>query len=158
MSDFGLTDAELRFLAELQRCGLRFMLVGMGAALLQGARGATEDLDLWFENVTDPRIAEAAKVVGGFYVSGNFGMRPPALGGDTLGDRFDVVTHMHGLQAFDAEYALSGEVELQGLALRTLTLERIRESKLATGRPKDQAQIPALDVAIEVRRRQSGSR
>lgn len=43
-----LTPAERKLLYELLQRGVRFMLVGMSAALLQGARGATEDIDLWF--------------------------------------------------------------------------------------------------------------
>ena len=69
MESFGappaLSDAERRFLEELRSRKVRFLLVGMSAALLQGARGATEDLDLWFERLDDPAIAEAARAAGG---------------------------------------------------------------------------------------------
>ena len=81
MDDSALNAAERKFLAALNARGVRFMVVGMSAALLQGARGATEDIDLWFEDLGDPGIAEAAREAGGFLVSGTFGMRPPALGG-----------------------------------------------------------------------------
>jgi hypothetical protein len=43
MPDSTLTAAERTFLAELARLGVRFMVVGMSGALIQGARGATED-------------------------------------------------------------------------------------------------------------------
>jgi hypothetical protein len=145
-----LTPAERAFLASLVERGVRFMLVGMGAALLQGARGATEDLDLWFADLADPRISEAARSAGGFYVSASFGLRPPALGGDTLGDRFDVVTHMHGLGAFDDEWPNGIDAEIDGVPVRILSLRRIVESKRATGRPKDRAQLPALEEALAV--------
>ena len=46
MPDWTLTAAERTFLAELARLGVRFMVVGMSGALIQGARGATEDIDL----------------------------------------------------------------------------------------------------------------
>jgi hypothetical protein len=74
------------------------LIIGMSAALLQGARGVTEDVDLWFERMDDPRIAEAAKSAGGFWISGAFGMRPPGLGGAGLDDRFDVVLTASGLR------------------------------------------------------------
>ena len=45
----------------------------MSAALLQGARGSTEDIDLWFEDVTDPRIADCVRAAGGIWISGAFG-------------------------------------------------------------------------------------
>jgi hypothetical protein len=49
-----LRDSERRFLVALNELGVRYMIVGMSAALLLGARGATEDIDLWFENLGDP--------------------------------------------------------------------------------------------------------
>lgn len=78
-----LTDPERAFLVELTRRGVRFMIVGLGAAVLQGANTSTKDIDLWFEQTSDPRIREAAAAVGGVWVSGSFGMRPPQLGGRT---------------------------------------------------------------------------
>jgi hypothetical protein len=63
-----LAPAEQAFLQALNDSGVRFIVVGMSAALLQGARGATEDIDLWFADLADPRIAQAAKQAGGFYV------------------------------------------------------------------------------------------
>ena len=89
MSERAFTDVERRFLQELEARGVRYLVIGMTAAVLQGARGVTEDVDLWFERLDDAGIAEAARAVGGLWVSGSFGMRPPMLGG-ALGDRFDV--------------------------------------------------------------------
>ena len=77
------------------------MIVGLTAAVLQGANTTTVDIDLWFESTADPKIADAANVAGGFWVSG-FGMMPPGLGGP-LGDRFDVVNSMSGLGDFATE-------------------------------------------------------
>jgi hypothetical protein len=145
-----LTEVELRFLRELHARGVCFVLIGMGAAVLQGATAVTQDLDLWFEDLVDPRIAEAARAVGGIFVSGSFGMMPPTLGG-ALGDRFDVVTHAHGLGSFAEEFPGTLASELQGVPLRLLPLERILASKRAAKRPKDLAQLPVLEVAIAVR-------
>ena len=143
-----LTDAERRFLEELEARGVRFLVVGLAAALLQGANTATQDIDLWFEDIADPRIGEAARAVGGLWVSGSFGMRPPALGGDALGDRFDVVTHVHGVASFEQEYGAAREVTVDGVTLRILPLDRIIASKRALARPRDQAHLPALEEAL----------
>ena len=62
MPDSAFTAAEQHLLRELIARGVPFMLVGMSAALVQGARGSTEDIDLWFENPNDPRIAEAVRI------------------------------------------------------------------------------------------------
>ena len=48
----------------------------------------TADVDLWFEDRTDARIGEAVRRAGGVWIPGNFGMMPPTIGGDILGDRF----------------------------------------------------------------------
>ncbi len=148
MGDSALTEAERRLLVELNARGVRFVIVGASAALLQGANAATQDIDLWFASTADPRIAEAVHASGGIWVSESFGMTPPAIGGDALGDRFDVVVHMHGLDTFEAEEARALKMSIDGVPVRVLPLERIIVSKRATGRPRDLAQLPALEEAL----------
>jgi hypothetical protein len=149
MIEEALTDVERRFLSELDRLGVRYIVIGMTAAVLQGARGATEDIDLWFERLDDPRISDAARTVGGIWVSGTFGTRPPMLGG-ALGDRFDVVTHVDGADDFATEHARVVHVIVSGISLPLMPLSRVLVSKRASGRSKDQAQIPALEEALIV--------
>jgi predicted nucleotidyltransferase len=143
---FVLTEAERRFLRELEARGVRYLIVGLTAASLQGANTTTVDVDLWFESSADPRVAEAAAAAGGHWVSG-FGMMPSAIGG-APGDRFDVVLHMSGLGRFDEEYASSISLTVEGIPVRVLPLERVLASKRAAGRPKDRAVIPALEEAL----------
>jgi len=102
------------------------MLVGLSAAVLQGANTATRDIDIWFEDVSDVRIGNAAREANGIWVSGSFGMRPPQLGGEALGDRLDVVTHMHGLGTFAEELVHTRELEVDGIPLRVLSLQQPR--------------------------------
>ncbi len=125
-------------------------MIGASAANAQGARIATVDMDLWFEDATDPRIAEATNAAGGVWVSGTFGMRPPQIGGLAKADRFDVVTHAHGLDAFEQEFDRAKSIEIDGVMLKILPLKRIIVSKRAAGRPRDLAQIPALEEALAV--------
>ena len=142
------TEGERRLLEALRVRGVRFMVVGLSAAVLQGANTATRDVDLWFEDLSDPRIGEAAREVGAIWITGAFGMRPPQLGGDAVGDRLDVVTHMDGLGPFAEEESRTREMVVDGIPLRVLLLERILASKRASGRPKDLAAIPALEEAL----------
>jgi len=144
-----LGDAERRFLLALNELGVRYLLVGMSAALLQGARGATEDVDLWFENVGDPLIAEAARRAGGFWITRS---QPPLLGGP-IGDRFDVVMTLSGITDFAREYAGSLEQDLGGVRVRLLPLERILHSKRTAARPKDEPGIRQIEIALEVLRK-----
>jgi predicted nucleotidyltransferase len=149
MEEFSaLTQGERAVFEALNRRGVSFMLVGLSAAVIQGANTGTRDIDLWFADLADPRIADAVREAKGIWVSGTFGARPPQIGGDAVGDRLDVVTHMHGLGKFADEYASAIEVHIDGLPLRLLPLERILASKRASGRPKDLAVLPALEEAI----------
>jgi hypothetical protein len=150
MPDSILSSAEQILFRELNRLGVRFMVVGMSAALLQGARGATEAVDLWFEDTSDPRISEAVRAAGGIWVSGSFGMAAPRIGGSALGDRFDVVTHMSGLGNFATEYTLVIYEMVDGLAIPLLPLEQILASKRAADRPKDRAIIVNLEDTLAV--------
>lgn len=140
-----LTEGERAFLTALSELGVEYLLVGMSAALLQGARGATEDIDLWFRDLDDPRIGDAARRAGGFWVTR---AAPPLLGG--MGERFDVVMNMSGLPDFAQEYAGATEMTLDGVVLRVLPLERIIASKRAANRTKDKAVLPALELAIRI--------
>ena len=150
MDDFALTPAERTLFAALTCRGIRFILVGMGAAVLEGAPIATQDLDLWLERLDDERIALAAADAGGFWVPG-FGMQPPSFGGTGL-DRLDVVLTAHGLDSFNEEYGRAIERDVEGVLLRVLPLERVIQSKKATRRAKDLAQIPALEAALLAKR------
>ena len=150
VDDFALTPAERLLLEALQRRGVRFVIVGMGAAVLEGAPLATQDLDLWIEQVGDERLRLAAADVGGFWISG-FGLQPPAFGGEGL-ERLDVVLTVHGLEAFATEYERCVEREVDGLRLRVLPLERVIASKRALQRAKDIAQLPALEATLLARK------
>lgn len=133
-------------LEALNRHGVRFMMVGLSAAVLQGANTA-RDIDLWLEDTSDPKVGEAIREAGGIWVSGSFGARPPQIGGEAVGDR-DVVVHMHGLGTFEEEWSNTVELEVDGIVLRVLSLERILESKRSARRAKDLASIPALEEAL----------
>jgi hypothetical protein len=150
VDDFALTLAERRLFRALNERGVRHVLLGMSAALLEGAPVATQDLDVWFENTHDERIAQAARDAGGFWISG-FGMQPPAFGGSGL-ERVDVVLTAHGLDAFAIEYERAVAREVEGVVLRTLPLDRIIASKRATNRAKDLAQLPALEATLLARK------
>ena len=70
MAELALSEPERRLLQELNQRGVRYLVVGMSAALLQGARGLTEDIDLWFEDLSDLQIGDAVRAAGGIWASG----------------------------------------------------------------------------------------
>lgn len=93
-----LSENELRFLESLVQHEVRFMVVGLSAAALQGAPVVTEDVDLWFENLNDPGLTKALRSVGAGYVP-PFGFNTPMLAGSGA-EPFDVVISMSGLDRF----------------------------------------------------------
>ncbi len=149
MSEFVLNPAERALLEALHQLGVRYLLVGMGAALLEGATGTTQDLDLWLGSVDSTKVAEAARRAGGFYTAG-FGLQPPAIGGEGL-ERIDLVVNASGLDSFDEEYSRASDYEIDGMPVRVLPLRRIIASKRAANRAKDAAQIPMLEAALAAR-------
>ena len=142
------TADEAAFLRELARGGVRFMVVGLSAAALQGAPAVTQDVDLWFRDLSDPRIAKALRAVGGAYVP-PLGANPPLFAGDAV-ELFDIVVVMHGLRSFDEEYAGALPVPLGDVEVMVLPLDRILASKKALDRPKDRLVIPVLEDALAV--------
>jgi hypothetical protein len=149
VDDFVLTPAERALFRALHARGVRFLVVGLSAAVLEGAPIATQDIDVWLEKLDD-RVALAASDAKAFWVSG-FGVQPPAFGGHGL-ERLDVVLTAHGLADFDSEYAGAIVREIEGVALHVLPLERVIASKRATNRPKDRAALPALEATLAARR------
>jgi hypothetical protein len=141
-----LSESELRFLRALLRRNVRFMLVGLSAAALQGAPVVTQDIDLWFEDLGDPNIREALREVGGAYVP-PLHMNPPMFAGGGT-ELFDIVLTMHGLGAFDEEIKGCVEVTFGEETLKVLPLDRVLASKRAANRAKDKLVIPVLEDAV----------
>jgi hypothetical protein len=143
------TSGETRFLRELLRRRVPFMVVGLSGAALQGALVVTQDVDLWFRNPGDPRIQRALKAVGGTYVPVIY-LNPPQFVGDAV-DVFDIVMNMSGLEDFDVERRRAVLLPFGRLRLPVLSLERIIVSKQAANREKDRLVLPRLKNALKTR-------
>ncbi|MBI5775041.1 MAG: hypothetical protein HZA89_15045 [Verrucomicrobia bacterium] len=141
-----LSEAELRLLASLLRHKVRFMVVGLSAAALQGAPVVTEDVDLWFDNLSDPKLMQALVKVGAAYIP-PFGYNPPMLGG-AGSEPFDIAIRMNGLGEFAEEWKRALKIKVGRLWLKVLPLERILASKQAANRPKDLRVIPVLQNTL----------
>jgi hypothetical protein len=145
-----LTDKEERFLRALVEEGVEFLVVGLAAAALQGAPAVTQDIDLWFRDLTDPALKRALRRAGATYVPPS-PQNPPLIAGGDAG-LFDVVVHMHGLGSFAQEARRARRIRVGATEVRVLPLARIIASKKATDRPKDRAILPALEDALRVLR------
>lgn len=148
------TDRELRFVRELVSRQVPFLIVGLSAAALQGAPVVTQDVDLWFKSLDDPRLTAALQCVGGAYVPPTF-HTPPMLAGEGL-ELFDIVLRMSGLQSFDEEWANAVELTVGDVVTRVLPLARILASKRAADRPKDRMVVPVLEEVVALQAARSG--
>ena len=144
------TEKELAFLRELVRQGVAFMVVGLSAAALQGAPAVTQDIDLWFKDLADPKLKKALERVGGLYIPPT-GATPPMLAGRSVA-LFDIVLTMDGLKDFDSELATSVEIPIGRTKVRVLSLERIIVSKRVANRQQDRLILPVLEAAAAVHR------
>jgi hypothetical protein len=140
------SETELQLLESLIRHKIRFMVVGLSAAALQGAPVVTEDVDLWFDKLSDPKLSQALVKVGAAYIP-PFGTNPPMLGG-AGSEPFDVVIRMDGLDKFADEWKRALKIKVGKLWLKVLPLERILASKQATNRTKDRRVIPILQNTL----------
>ena len=121
-------------------------MVGLSAAALQGAPIVTQDVDLWFEDLNDPRIGESLREVGAAYVPSSI-LNPPMFAGGNV-ELFDIMIDMHGLGTFPEELRNCIEVSLGRQKLKVLRVDRILASNRAANRPKDRLVIPVLEDSL----------
>ena len=142
------SESELGLLSSLLKHNVRFMVVGLSAATLQGAPVVTQDVNLWFEKLGDHTTSRALREVGATYVPPSIN-NPPMLAGAGA-ELFDIVIRMDGLGTFAEEVKNCVEISIGRQKLKVLALDRILASKLAANRPKDKLTIPVLQDALAV--------
>ncbi len=142
------SESELRLLRSLLRHKVRFMVVGLSAATIQGAPVVTQHVDLWFESPGEEKMTRALRAVGAAYVPPS-AINPPMLAGAGA-ELFDVVLRMDGLHTFGVEIKHCVRIPLGRYRLNVLSLERILVSKIAANRAKDKLAIPVLRDALTV--------
>lgn len=145
---FRLHPKEKFFFEKLLKKKVPFLLVGLSAAVLQGAPVTTQDIDLWLQTYGDENFKEVLKEVGAVFVP-TVMLNPPMLAGEGM-ENIDLVTYMSGLDTFEEEFRRSKTILVEDLPLQVLPLERIIKSKKAAGRPKDQMVLYALEDALKV--------
>lgn len=136
------SESERRLLENLLKRKVRFMVVGLSAATLQGAPVVTQDVDLWFEHLGEPKMSQALQEVGAAYVPPSIN-NPQMLAGKGA-ELFDIVIRMDGLGEFADEIKNCVEIPLGRYKLKVLSLARILASKIAANRAKDKLSIPVL--------------
>lgn len=144
------TNNEIRFLRELVRHKVDFMIIGLSAAALQGAPVVTQGVDLWFADLANAQLTKALKKVKSIYVP-PMGNNPPMFAGDDV-KLFDIATHVHGLGDYAKVKKQAIKISLDDFKVPVLPLELIIKSKQAAGRKKDELVLPVLkDVLKTIR-------
>ena len=136
-------------LSALSEAGAEFLIVGAHALAVHGHPRATGDIDIWVRPTPDnARRVWAALEVFGAPLSGltledlatagvvfQMGVQP---------NRIDILTAVSGL-SFDAAWPNRTTAEVDGRSLNFVGREDFLINKRAAGRPKDLADVAALE-------------
>ena len=138
----------VQLFSSLQAGGIKFMLVGMSAANLQGILVSTVDVDVWI-GLPSRRymtVMNLCRKLGATVRSQN----KVYLSDDTP---VDFIYEVTGLPTFDREYPRAIRLPFHGLKIPVLPLDRICKSKLAAGRDKVNLHILLIRQALRLKRR-----
>jgi len=127
---------------------IRFQVIGMTAANLQGVPGSTIDVDLWLDLPSRQYMrAVNTAVRGGAQVVRNTVVE---LVDGTL---VNFVYEVTGLPEFDRVIKKARKLTWNGMRVAVLPLELIKKSKEAIGRPKDLLHIELIEQRLAVIRK-----
>jgi hypothetical protein len=137
------------FIELLNENKVRYLVVGGYAVAIHGHPRYTKDLDIWIELSSEnaENILQALKKFG----FGELGLKPADfLERDQIiqlgypPNRIDILTTLKNLKFDDCDKARV-EVEIQGLKIRFIDIENLKQNKRATGRPQDLADAENLE-------------
>ncbi len=133
------------FLQELRQKKIRCILIGMMAAVEQGAPLSTIDYDFWVD-LPKRQVVILYEIIqrcrGTLMAPTFYELRD--------GTQVNVVFEPSGLRSFAAEYAQTRRVKFQGQPIRVLPLSRVIASKTAAGRDKDLQTLPILKRTLKL--------
>ena len=127
---------------------IRFQVVGMTGAIIQGVPGVTLDTDLWIDLPERDymRLINLSLRLGATMIR----QTVVALSDGKL---VNFCYRIGGVSAFRTEYRNAETYLWEGVEVRVLPLARIIRSKEAAGRDKDLAVLPLLrDIAASRKR------
>jgi hypothetical protein len=141
--------AFFRFVGALRAEKIRFQLIGMSAALLQGVPVVTHDVGLWIDlpsrqymKAVNVALSCGAEMVRNTIVELNDGML------------VNFIYEVTGLGGFAAELQKTRKLKFHGCEVPVMPLQSIRKSKAAVMRDKDPAHIHLIDETLRLRRKQ----
>jgi len=130
---------------------IRYQLIGMSAAVLQGVPVATIDVDLWLDLPARQymRAVNLARSLGAKMIRNTI----VELSDGTL---VNFIYEVTGLRSFAVEFRKARKLEFHGLRIPVMPLESIRRSKAAVMRPKDPAHIHYISETLRLQRKSKG--
>jgi len=136
------------FFQALEEEKIPFILIGMMAAVEQGAPLMTIDCDLWVKLPERQyvRLLGIVQRLGGTTVARTFYELSD-------GTQVNAVFKPDGLESFDSEYKRCSLTSVGGQKIHVLPLARVIASKRAAGREKDLAVLPVLERTLRLARR-----
>jgi hypothetical protein len=139
------SSAVLQLIAALKKAKIPFLIVGMGAATLQGSAVVTHDLDLWIGSSIDnhDRVLIAAHELD---VTSFDDFHIQLEDGSLINFTYE----MKGLGSFSQEAKRSLKLKAGRVTLPVLSMQRIYASKRAVNRPKDRVHLFYLRRAMRL--------
>lgn len=145
-------------LLRLADAGVEAIVVGMAAAVIQGAPTMTWDLDIVHRRTTDNvrRLLGVLNDIDAVARGDNRRLRPNAshligpghiLLETRFGD-FDCLGAIDGERSYDDLLEATVAIDLDGRILRVIRLDELLQIKKRAGRPKDLAGVPYIEATI----------
>jgi hypothetical protein len=136
-----------RLLEALEAEEIRFMLIGMSAAVVQGVMETTLDVDIWIDLPPRQyvRVQSIARKVGGTVAANTVVYLAD-------GTPVNFIFEVDGLRRFEIEFKNTRRLEFHGKRIPVLKLERILKSKETIARDKDLAHIVHIRNLLRCRR------
>jgi hypothetical protein len=126
---------------------IRFILIGMSAAIVQGVMETTMDVDFWIDLPARQymRVQNIARSTGCIVAANTVVYAPD-------GTPVNFVFEVNGLNSFKREWKQTKKIIFRGKKIPVLKLERILKSKETIRRDKDLAHIIQIRELLRCRR------
>jgi len=137
----------IRLLEALETEQIRYVVIGMAAAIAQGVMANTLDVDLWIDLPPRQymRVLNLARKVGATVAANTVVYLED-------GTPVNFVYEVTGLGSFSREMRHITEASIHGHLVPVLELKRILKSKAAVGRDKDKLHILHIRDFLRCRR------
>jgi len=152
MGDARRISPLVRLVQSLGEEKIRFQIVGMSAAILQGVIVTTLDTDIWVD-LPERQYVRLMNIVlkqGGTALA-------PTLYALSDGRLVNFLFAVHGLRGFASEYKTAVGAKIGGELVKVLPLERILKSKKTILRDKDRLHILQIERFLKGRKKMKGT-